>query len=72
MIGLEATGYIECEALNGRERAESIAEHTEYEWHDDAGRDPFHRLLNKGTESRVLEQLSLASDGVPASIAEKQ
>ena len=34
--------------LWGRERAERIAVGTEYEWHDDPSRDPFHRWLNQG------------------------
>lgn len=31
----------------GCERAEAIANFTEYEWHTDSPRDPFHRLLNQ-------------------------
>jgi putative intracellular protease/amidase len=33
--------------LWGRERAEAIANLTEYEWQDDPSRDPFHRFLNQ-------------------------
>jgi len=34
--------------LYGRERAELVAELTEYEWEGDPGRDPFHGFLNQG------------------------
>ena len=34
--------------LFGRERAQRIADATEYEWHTDPDRDPFHRFLNQG------------------------
>ena len=33
--------------LFGRERADAIANLTEYEWQSDPGRDPFHRFLNQ-------------------------
>ena len=33
--------------LYGRARAELVATMTEYEWEDDAARDPFHRYLNQ-------------------------
>lgn len=33
--------------LWGRERAETIANLTEYEWQTDSTRDPFHRFLNQ-------------------------
>jgi putative intracellular protease/amidase len=33
--------------LYGRERAELIANLTEYEWHTDPARDPFHKFLNQ-------------------------
>lgn len=33
--------------LFGRERAETIANMTEYEWQTDSTRDPFHRFLNQ-------------------------
>jgi putative intracellular protease/amidase len=33
--------------LYGRERAEQIANLTEYEWQSDASRDPFHKFLNQ-------------------------
>ncbi|MEN8184811.1 MAG: DJ-1/PfpI family protein [Myxococcota bacterium] len=33
--------------LFGRERADQVAVLTEYEWEDDATRDPFHRYLNQ-------------------------
>jgi putative intracellular protease/amidase len=36
--------------LYGRERAELVANLTEYEWQDDAARDPFHRFLNQAAE----------------------
>jgi transcriptional regulator GlxA family with amidase domain len=35
--------------LWGRERAEVIANLTEYEWESDPDRDPFHRFLNQMT-----------------------
>jgi len=35
--------------LYGRERAELVATLTEYEWEDDAARDPFHRYLNQAS-----------------------
>lgn len=35
------------ERLFGRERAEAIAIATEYEWHQDASKDPFHAYLNQ-------------------------
>jgi transcriptional regulator GlxA family with amidase domain len=34
--------------LFGRERAESIANRTEYVWQEDPQRDPFHKFLNRG------------------------
>jgi putative intracellular protease/amidase len=34
--------------LFGRERAESIANRTEYIWQEDPQRDPFHKFLNRG------------------------
>ncbi len=33
--------------LYGRERAQQIADYTEYQWHTDANRDPFARFLNR-------------------------
>ena len=33
--------------LWGKERAQAIADWTEYEWHTDPSRDPFHRFLNQ-------------------------
>jgi len=37
--------------LYGRERAQLIADATEYEWRADAARDPFARFLNQGLEA---------------------
>jgi transcriptional regulator GlxA family with amidase domain len=37
--------------LYGRERAQEIADATEYEWQTDAARDPFARFLNQGLEA---------------------
>jgi len=34
--------------LYGRERAQLIANLTEYEWQDDPNRDPFYKFLNQG------------------------
>jgi transcriptional regulator GlxA family with amidase domain len=34
--------------LFGRERAQSIANRTEYVWQDDPNRDPFYKFLNQG------------------------
>jgi putative intracellular protease/amidase len=34
--------------LYGRERAQLVADVTEYEWQSDPARDPFHRFLNQG------------------------
>jgi transcriptional regulator GlxA family with amidase domain len=34
--------------LFGKERAQEIADLTEYEWHSDPTRDPFVRFLNQG------------------------
>ncbi|MGH7819428.1 MAG: DJ-1/PfpI family protein [Candidatus Binatia bacterium] len=34
--------------LYGRERAQRIADMTEYQWHSDPDRDPFHKFLNQG------------------------
>ena len=39
--------------LFGRERAELIAAYTEYEWHQDAGWDPFVKYLNQGDASQL-------------------
>jgi hypothetical protein len=38
--------------LYGRERAEAIANWTEYSWHRDADRDPFARFLDQGLAAR--------------------
>jgi len=43
--------------LYGRDRAQQIADMTEYEWHSDPNRDPFHRFLNKGRVEDVLAAL---------------
>ena len=40
--------------LYGRERAERIAALTEYEWQDDASRDPFVRFLNQGDLGELM------------------
>ena len=37
--------------LYGRERAELVANLTEYEWQSDASRDPFHKFLNQAAAS---------------------
>ncbi len=34
--------------LYGRERAQLVADLTEYEWQTDPSRDPFHKFLNQG------------------------
>lgn len=39
--------------LYGRERAELIAMYTEYEWHQDAGWDPFVKYLNQGDATQL-------------------
>lgn len=41
--------------LYGRERAQQIADLTEYEWQSDSTRDPFLRFLNKGDMGPILE-----------------
>ena len=39
--------------LYGRERAQEIADSTEYEWQSDPTRDPFHKFLNQGRLERL-------------------
>ena len=46
--------------LYGRARAEAIALVTEYQWHSDAARDPFHAQLNR------TELLAAATGGAQA------
>ena len=41
--------------LYGRERAEQIAELTEYEWQSDSTRDPFAKFLNQGKLEMLLQ-----------------
>jgi transcriptional regulator GlxA family with amidase domain len=41
--------------LYGRERAEQIAEYTEYEWQSDSTRDPFAKFLNQGKLEVLLQ-----------------
>lgn len=48
--------------LYGRERAETIAALTEYEWHSDATRDPFVKFLNQGSMEE-LQALAAARLG---------
>lgn len=43
--------------LYGREKAQEIADLTEYEWQSDPTRDPFHRFLNKGNLGQLLQVL---------------
>jgi transcriptional regulator GlxA family with amidase domain len=43
--------------IYGRQRAERIAVLTEYEWHSDADRDPFHKYLNQGDVKELLSIL---------------
>lgn len=47
--------------LFGRERAELIAAYTEYEWHHDAGWDPFVKYLNQGDASQLPPMPSAAN-----------
>jgi transcriptional regulator GlxA family with amidase domain len=42
-------------SLYGRERARQIADYTEYQWHEDADRDPFVRFLNHGNQAGIAE-----------------
>ena len=41
--------------LYGRERAQQIAEYTEYEWQQDSTRDPFAKFLNQGKLEAILQ-----------------
>ena len=41
--------------LYGRERAQQIAEYTEYEWQSDSTRDPFAKFLNQGKLEAILQ-----------------
>jgi transcriptional regulator GlxA family with amidase domain len=40
--------------LYGRETAQRVADLTEYQWHSDSSRDPFHRFLNQGRAEDYL------------------
>jgi len=44
--------------LYGRERAQQIADYTEYQWHADADRDPFVRFLNHGNKAEIAELMA--------------
>jgi putative intracellular protease/amidase len=44
--------------LYGRERAQRIADYTEYQWHADADRDPFARFLNHGNSAEIAELMA--------------
>ncbi len=46
--------------LYGRERAETVAVMTEYEWQADPHRDPFHASLNQGDVAEYLASLGRA------------
>lgn len=46
--------------LHGRERAQQIADYTEYQWHADADRDPFVRFLNHGNKAEIAKMLDPA------------
>ncbi len=41
--------------LYGKERAQQIAEYTEYEWQQDSTRDPFAKFLNQGKLEAILQ-----------------
>jgi putative intracellular protease/amidase len=43
--------------LYGKERAEEIANITEYEWQSDPTKDPFTDFLNKGSLERIMRSL---------------
>ena len=43
--------------LYGKEIAQQIVEATEYEWQQDATRDPFVRFLNKGDVGEVMRRM---------------
>jgi putative intracellular protease/amidase len=43
--------------LHGKERAQEVADLTEYEWQSDPTRDPFVRFLNQGNPGALLEAL---------------
>jgi transcriptional regulator GlxA family with amidase domain len=44
--------------LYGRDRAQQIADYTEYQWHSDADRDPFVRFLNHGNKAEIAELMA--------------
>ncbi len=41
--------------LYGKDRAQQIAEYTEYEWQTDSTRDPFAKFLNQGKLEAILQ-----------------
>ena len=43
--------------LYGKEIAQQIVEATEYEWQQDATRDPFVRFLNRGDVGEMLKRI---------------
>jgi len=43
--------------LYGEERAQEIANITEYEWQRDSTTDPFTRFLNRGSAARIMRSL---------------
>ncbi|HSJ96976.1 MAG TPA: DJ-1/PfpI family protein [Myxococcota bacterium] len=48
--------------LYGLERAQRIADYTEYQWHADADRDPFVRFLNHGNRAEIAELMAPRAD----------
>ena len=40
--------------LYGRDRAQMVADVTEYQWHTDADRDPFVKFLNQADVQQLL------------------
>jgi putative intracellular protease/amidase len=44
--------------LYGRDKAEEIANLTEYQWQSDPTRDPFHRFLNQGNLDSLVQALA--------------
>ncbi len=47
----------------GTEKAQEIAVMTEYEWHSDAGKDPFSQYLNQGDIAQYMEALGIDISG---------
>ena len=43
--------------LYGRDKAQEIANLTEYQWQSDPTRDPFHKFLNQGNLDSVVQSL---------------